>query len=171
MQAHAHHKARHSKQPGKWHTHRIHQIAAVLSKMDMDSGHGDPEDPNDFRSCENLIEAYFMQARAAAGSASEASLLGLGMGMVMVPFGLQSAWQEMMQLWQVFPNPWASDCAPIHMAVRDLQMSLQHTPSIPGLHGMSDCHCAAEAMHMLLCAPSKVYSKSSSLVLQQLAPS
>ena len=99
MQAHAHQKARHSKQPGKWHTHRIHQIAAVLSKMDMDSGHGGPEDPNDFRSCENLIEAYFMQARAAADSAAETLLLKLGM--VAVLSGLQSEWQEMMQLGQL----------------------------------------------------------------------
>ncbi|KAK9826625.1 hypothetical protein WJX74_006505 [Apatococcus lobatus] len=65
--AHAHQKTRHSKQPGKWHANRIHQIAAVLSKMDMDSGHGGPEDPNDFRSCENLIEAYFMQVDGLLG--------------------------------------------------------------------------------------------------------
>lgn len=63
-QDHAHQKGRHPKS-GKWHSQRIHQIAAILSKMgDMDPGHGSSEDPNDFRSCENLIEAYFMQVRA-----------------------------------------------------------------------------------------------------------
>ncbi len=62
LQGHGKHKGRHGKagSSGKWQT-RVHQIAAVLSKMDYASGQGGYEDPNDFRSCENLIEAYFMQ--------------------------------------------------------------------------------------------------------------
>ena len=71
LQGHGHHKKSHGKQnsAAKWQT-RVHQIAAVLSKMDVYStsaGHRAMDDPNDFRSCENLIEAYFMQVYLGPG--------------------------------------------------------------------------------------------------------